>query len=175
MPYLYQCPYCKADRHVKSDTLISYGSPLKTCSKCKKIYIDPYCKELALEPYRPHSTSKLFVSNLFSAIGLDVIITVIVMFATQSEQITGITLGIGFPVCWVLLFLHSLWNRKKIEQNHYEIWKASDKRLQNQRYAALLANLDYPVPKEYLPSDFKYASKKENYKPAKVSGFRIGS
>lgn len=174
MPYLYQCPYCKADRHVKSDALISYGSPLKTCSRCKKIYIDPYCKELALEPYRPHSTSKLFWSNLFSAIGLDVFVSVIVLFAANSETIAGITFGIGFPVCWGLMFLHSLRNRKKIEQNHHKTWTDSDKRLKNPQYAVLLANLDYKVPVQYLPPDYKYSSEKETYKPAKVSGFNIG-
>lgn len=175
MPYIYQCPYCKSNRQVKPDSLTTYGNPFRECSKCQKTYIDPYCKELALKPYQPHSKFTLFFSNFFSAIGLDVIITVIVMFISQSELITGITLGIAFPVCWVLLFLHALWKRKKIEQNHLELWKASEKRLQNQKYAALLANLDYPVPKHYLPPDFKYSSEKENYKPAKVSGFRIGS
>ena len=174
MPYLYQCPYCKTDWHVKSDSLISYGSPLKACSKCQKIYIDPHCEEPALTPYRPYSKLRLFSGNLFSAIGLSVIITVIAIFATNSERITGITFGISFPICWLLLFLRSLRNREKIERIRRERWNDSDKRLRQPQYATLLANLDYKVPSHYLPFDFKYVSEKENYKSAKVSGFHIG-
>ena len=148
--------------------------PVENLLQMQKIYIDPYCKELALEPYRPHSTSKLFWSNLFSAIGLDVFVSVVVLFAANSESIAGITFGIGFPVCWGLMFLHSLRNRKKIEQNHLKMWTDSDNRLKNSQYAVLLANLDYKVPSQYLPPDFKYASETENYKPAKVSGFNVG-
>lgn len=173
MAYLYHCPYCNSSTKTVSENLHTYGCPLKTCRTCKKQYIDPYCEELALTPYRPYSVPRLFIGHIFHGIGLSFIITALVLFLTGSEPAAWITWGISFPVCWVLFFLFSLLKRKKVDQRHYKAWKSSYQRLQDPAYAALLANLGYNVPAHYLPLDFKYASAAESYKPAKVSGFDI--
>lgn len=173
MPQLYRCPYCKTDWQIAADNPVSYGCPLKTCSGCRKVYLDPYCKEPALTPYQPMSKGKLFLGDFFGGVMLSFLAAGLVLVFSGSERAAGITLAAGLPVFWLLLFFHSLLTRKKVEQRRFALWQESDRRLKDQSYAVLLANLDYAVPRHYLPDNYRYSSEKARYQPAIVSGFRV--
>lgn len=173
MPQLYRCPYCKTDWQVAADNPVSYGCPLKTCSRCHKVYLDPYCKEPALAPYQPQPKVKLLLGDFFGGVTMSFLAAGLILALSSSERAAGITLAAGLPVFWLALFFHSLLTRKKVEQRRFALWQESDQRLKKQSYAVLLANLDYAVPRHYLPADYRYSPEKARYQPASVSGFRV--
>ncbi len=168
--FSYSCPYCKY--HIKTTSApIRFCSPLHTCPKCGKIYVDPYCEELALKPYKPLTTLQMLVSNLAPGIGSAIIPTLIVYFITKSDLATLLAFCISSVVLSLLWFVSSLRNPSIGEARRLADWKKSDQRLQNPQYAATLKNLGYNVPAHYLPSGFKPTPDCPPYQKAKVSSF----
>lgn len=150
--YLY-CPYCGF--HLETTTHpVSYGNPIKTCPQCSTRYIDPFCSEPALRPYKPLSAPRQLWSALGDGFLLAVIAAVIAEFACGSTTTALTVAGVVFPVGSVLCFLRHLSTHKKTEARRLARWQESDKRLRDPKYAAALKLNGYHVPPQYLPSGY---------------------
>lgn len=166
--YRFHCPYCSHLMHVTSHP-VHYGSPLKACPKCGQIYVDPYSRELALEPYRAPSAFTRLGTSVFVGIALALVPAVIVLLVTSDDPLSLRVWGICSVVFWLLAFAYSTLNKNRQNKQQLNQWKCSEQRLKNPEYAAQLALLGYPVPAQYLPANFKANYSKPPYQQAAVS------
>lgn len=140
-----RCPNC--NYRLGSTTQLfpmKFESPLKTCPKCHKHYIDNDCKELGLYDEIPFF-AKLPMSLENIATMVIILIISVVFFEFGEVSIGGILMAVD--VAWVAISF-ALWpqRKKKIEE---EIQK-SIARLSNPSYAMALKSAGLSVPEKYL-------------------------
>ena len=144
------CPHCKCP--YESNTYwvsilkpkeTSYGSPIKTCHHCKKVFIDRDYHEIAIEGIKKADRRRVSYYGCFSCV-----------------------LGVGFGLCALIsgviligcfligLGVYSYYREDSAYKERQAMIKieaaASENRLKNPAYAAILKRLGYSVPSKYL-------------------------
>lgn len=149
MAALYHCPHCKEiiETPNPSDLYI----PLKTCSECGKHYIDHFCSEPALRPYKPLPVWYHLLTSCYNGVLLSILAVLLASIAVKNSSIRWLIFGVGIPVFFSLLFLRRMRSREKIEKLRLQRWQESDRRLRNPKYATTLKLCGYLVPAQYLP------------------------
>jgi len=155
------CPHCD---HVIESTrnLIRYGNPINDCPACGKKYINSYCTEPALRPYKPRTVLHQFQIGASAALLLALAVGLIVDLLsdnTTSWICAGGTFLVGTPLC----FLWCLLTRDRGEEPRLKCWQESDRRLRDPKYAAALKFYGYNVPPKYLPYDYQKYRKELTY------------
>ncbi len=149
MTVTYYCPHCKEEIR-RSDPPDSH-IPLKTCRECGKHYIDHYCSEPALRPYKPLPVWYHLLTSCYNGVLLSVLATMLASIAVKDSSIRWLIFGVGVPIFFSLLFLRRMRSREKIEKERMKTWQESDRRLRRSRYAVALKLYGYLVPAQYLP------------------------
>ena len=154
--YKFKCPYCKAVvGRENSFTKDSYGCPLRTCPKCGKVYIDKYCKEPALKPYKAKKLINCAVGSIFSGINTIVIVFIICLlikyFVIDYSLILYLCVSIIAGIIYSIFdFTYQKKNLKNFNDKSLKLWNESDTRLQNSEYAKILSSAGFKVPSKYL-------------------------
>lgn len=150
------CPYCGATislSYVEKEW--KYGSPIRTCKKCKKNYIDGRYHEIAVEGIAPNTLS--IKSNLlrsFFLLGCFLIAFLIHFYEIHYQNCyhpAYCYLMIIMVIGIIFLIIDSIRIKtgaktKKLEKLRLE----SVKRLMDNNYAHELESIGYCVPDEYL-------------------------
>lgn len=152
MALAYYCPHCS--QSIRSSDPPDSHIPLKTCSKCRKHYIDPSCSEPALRPYKPLPVWYHLLTSCHNGACLSLLATMLASIAVKDSSVRWLIFGVGIPVFSLLLFLRRMLSRKKIEKLRMQTWQESDQRLRKSRYAVALKLYGYLVPAQYLPSRY---------------------
>jgi len=156
-----RCPHCFYTIRIgKRPGDYSYGSPLQTCPKCNKGYIDNYYREIECEGIRP---SSLWRVQPFGIVFLSIAFFLLLVFIFS---------GAGLNTYIIILFLLIVpaidiigyGNRMDRIKKEEEL---SKQRLSNEAYAVALKKAGYYVPDEYLKgynlsnisSDFRMTGK----------------
>lgn len=147
------CPFCQ--KVYEQRTFISrgktvtdeerwlFGSPLRMCPHCKRMFVDSDLQEMALTGPRKQDKAPLSPGVMKLAL-MGVTLGALMMVAGQY-MLGYIAAGVGIVCAIVDLALYPT-RMKKLEQEQ----KASQQRLSDPAYAQLLKNAGYPVPEQYL-------------------------
>ncbi|MBE6587637.1 MAG: hypothetical protein E7647_04390 [Ruminococcaceae bacterium] len=150
-----RCPNCNKNIGTVSEGEYLYGSPLRTCPKCKKLYHDPRYHEIAIEGIRREDIDpdseylagkrKSGFLSILGGIGVMVAFVVLIFLGR---------IFYFFPVISVMLIASGISTlssttggaveKKKIQlQQEATLSRA---RMQNPQYVAQLRSLGYNVP-----------------------------
>ena len=157
------CPYCNHTYTILDSAYFQYGSPIRTCKRCGKIFIDKDYHEIAVEGItwatRQHLKNKVSNSSIAGLI-ISLFIFLGGILNNASEYASILLWGGG------LLGALSIWciidDIKKYHSFVEDIEKekaASRARLSVPAYASALKELGYDVPMKYLDNT---ASKNQN-------------
>ena len=148
------CPYCKAKIFFYYEEEWLYGSPIRTCKKCGKNYVDDRYHEIAVEGIGPNA-----LSIRWNGIGMLILLGIfLIAFLIHFYEVSHKTFSLepcGIMVialiCILFFIIDSIRiltgaKAKKLEKLRRE----SVKRLRNWSYAKELEELGYMVPEEYL-------------------------
>lgn len=152
------CPYCGNKYQILAPVSRYYGSPLRTCSKCKKQYIDKDFIEVAadkLNAYKPSIVSAWSVLTF-------------VIFTFFS--FVGITLGHSIGFLLVVFAFGSVpmildaWQYDERIKQYKKEYEESKKRLEDPHYVLFLARLEsQDIPIEMIrAAHAKIESEKKN-------------
>ncbi len=136
-----------------------YGSPLKTCPKCKTEYINPVFHEIETDGISPEAFDikrlllAILVSTVFFIIGAAIHyyeITTSDYYHTSCISIMVISaIAIVFAIANIFL-IKTGFKTKRTERMRQK----SAERLSNPHYAMHLKELGYNVPEKYLPKGY---------------------
>ncbi|MBD5464299.1 MAG: hypothetical protein HDR22_00440 [Lachnospiraceae bacterium] len=149
------CPYCKAKIFFYYEEEWLYGSPIRTCKKCGKNYVDDRYHEIAVEGIAPNALS-IRRNGIGLLVMLGIFLIAFLIHFYEISHKSGYSLefcclmvvalfGILFFIIDSIRILTGA-KAKKLERLRVE----SVKRLRNWGYAKELEALGYPVPEEYL-------------------------
>ena len=153
------CPNCKrkVGYFVVGD--YRYGSPLKTCQKCKTEYINPAYHEIEIDGISPDAfdMKKLLIGILFS-VGFFAIAAAIHYFEMNTRNYYH-TSPIAIMVISTIVFFYALINVFLVKTGIKAKWterkkQESANRLTNHEYAVKLREQGYNVPEKYLPQEY---------------------
>ena len=151
------CDNCGA----KLDPILSdgsrYGSPIRECPSCKRLYIDRSYREIAVDGFKEADLEQksglgyivlslllallstgMFFLNCFGGFGNRVYFAIPVMAVTMWYWFAE-SLG-------TLIDVRTGKKQKELEKLRQE----SEERMQNRSYADMLVQLGYRVPQQYL-------------------------
>lgn len=149
------CPYCGTKIFPYAAEEWLYGSPIRTCKKCSKNYVDNRYHEIAVEGIAPNTLSaKRNIIGIFIFLGIFLIAFLIHYYEMHFQNyyhplyygIMGIA-AVGIIIMIVdLIRIISGAKAKKLEKLRGE----SVKRLQDKNYAQELFSIGYCIPEEYF-------------------------
>lgn len=150
-----KCPHCGADIEGTYKNVYIYGSPIRTCKKCKKQYWNKRYHEIAIDGIRPEDLStkgngKMILGTLIASIVL--IALNVVSYSMRGRVFKALLVGAVLAVIFFFgmiietIKVKSGKKAKELEKKRQE----SCQRLQNREYADALVQLGYQVPVEYL-------------------------
>ena len=150
-----KCPHCKKNLgNINTDDYL-YGSPLKTCPKCKKEYLDPRFHEIAIDGIRDCDISsdpdflakkrKNGLLTILGGIGVMALFIILIMVGWIFYL---------FPVISIILIIGGVktlkeTNPQAIEKKRAELDQEkmrSYARMQNPQYVAQLRAYGCAVP-----------------------------
>lgn len=149
------CPHCGAKLANNRTDLYLYGSPVRTCEKCKGQYwnkcyheaeIDGYCDaDVSVDAGKKNVRNAVIL--LLAALALNV------LFYVLERHSWIYLLFVGLGVVYFLIALKDFIKVKKgTRQQELEKERlASAARLSDPVYAQTLKELGYNVPEKYLP------------------------
>ena len=150
-----RCPHCGKEMKGYRETQIFLGSPFRSCTKCKGIYLDRRYHEIEIDEVENEaeiSVSKLIRQTIVSLIFFGVALLLNLGALSVGYIHVG---GLMLLVIALALMLQGLIDiimvkigakEKQLEKERLE----SQKRLENPEYARTLAELGYSVPERYL-------------------------
>ena len=149
-----KCPHCNAAIEGTFKNVYIYGSPIRTCKKCKKQYLNRHFHEIAIDGIRPEDLStknngKMILGTLISSIFFGTA----TVFTYSSGRMFALSLILALAS--VFFFFGMILDTIKVKtgkkaKEFEKKGQESRQRLQNKEYALTLARLGYPVPGEYL-------------------------
>ena len=153
-----KCPFCnrvyeqrvvgRFGQKLTDEDRWEYGSPLKICLNCRKIFLDTDYQELALVELRERDRERVRRSSVM-IVGVAVIAAILCVAAGQEYYSFGVLLVL-MALAWALGdFIKYPRRMKKLEEER----EASLKRLSDPAYARALSKAGYHVPAEYLGSN----------------------
>lgn len=140
-----RCPHCFYRLGTSRQLItIKYESPLKTCPKCHKQYIDKDCKELGLYDKLPiFAKTPMSIENLVSMV---IVLLISCVFLDSGAAYVGKIL-MALDAAWITMSF-VLWPQRKKKME--EELKKSIHRLSNPSYAMTLRSAGLKVPEEYI-------------------------
>lgn len=151
------CPHCGRSIQIRQpDRGYEYGSPLRVCQYCEKIYVDQDFRELTLESpnknFRFKSIARRVISIVIFGICSSVLLqTVAMLFSEEKEffsvdpTISHMLIAIGFVLSFLLFFPTS----KRLERDSEElerVWQESFNRMKNPVYVEALQEAGFIIP-----------------------------
>lgn len=151
------CPNCGRNLRITNEKIVMYGSPVQTCKKCRKPYLDTRYQEYAITgiPERELSVKHdLKVIGILAAFGIiSTGINVADIWFEGEYYIMLAMLSVLSPIMVIVMLVDIIRimtgaKGRKLEQKRLE----SVERLRDPDYALLLYQAGYLVPAEYLPA-----------------------
>lgn len=152
------CPFCKKvyeqrsfnsrGKTVTDEERWLFGSPLKMCSNCKRLFIDKDMQEIALTGARAQDKALVTAGSVKLALmglGLGAL-----MLIARLPVFGYISIGVGVA-CAIADFALYPTRMKKLENER----QASEKRLSDPNYARILKKAGYSIPAKYLEAEEK--------------------
>ena len=160
-----KCPHCGHTytfMHAGSDT--SFGSPIMTCEKCGKLFIDKDRKEIAIEGITkediPVHSGNTIAAVMFLSIFEPVVLYYLFYDGIDQYWWLSIVLTLFLIFSWLQYYAEKASYSTRLKE--FEIAKMeSEGRVSNVHYAMLLKNLGYDVPEKYLNSNCENNVEKE--------------
>lgn len=148
------CPHCGGPLTPHADDDYLYGSPIQTCPKCGKQYLDKHYHEAEIDGFHEADVSNKAVGKevlIFGACALVLGLLNVLSFSTGRIRPA---LLLFFILAVVVLFsslkkaakVVTGVRKKELEKER----QASALRLQDKTYAFTLKELGYTVPEKYL-------------------------
>ena len=123
-----------------------YGSPMKLCGNCKRIFIDMDVKELAITELRKSDTAKI-TANTKMLLPMGALVAVLLYVLGQP---TFAIVAVAVAVVYLAMDLGMYPMRMGKLRKERE---ASEKRLSDPDYARALKKAGIDVPEKYLKSE----------------------
>jgi len=144
-----QCPNCGATISIGISNSHNYGSPLQTCPKCSKIYVDKTFHEIEIEGIRECDVSTKGSAGLMVGSAIAAIVSLL-LFSFISHL--GLIVVFLFSV---IAFVYTIVDAIKIKSGKAKAELEAERqksiqRLQNKEYAHAMKQLGYNVPEKYL-------------------------
>ena len=153
------CPNCKTIINREDWNSFGYGSPIFTCPKCNKEFLDKRVHEPAIEGIGTD------INKINISLNLKIALLSTTIWITCWYAVTIVPYKFKFPcyMCGSFLLLIALlsWmtviriKSGKEAKILLKLVQESEKRLQDESYARRLYNLGYKVPEKYLPKDLQ--------------------
>ena len=148
-----KCPYCEKiyeqracggfGRRSAPEDIWVYGSPMKLCPNCKRIFIDKDVKELAITELRKSDTAKI-TANTKVLLPMGALVALLLYLLGQpSFAIVAVAVAVVYLAMDLGMYPMRM-NKLKRER------EASEKRLSDPEYAAALKKAGIDVPEKYL-------------------------
>ncbi|MCM1468495.1 MAG: hypothetical protein NC086_10120 [Alistipes sp.] len=149
-----KCPECGAKIWEKCNAWV-YGSPIRTCPKCRKEFLDSRWREVAIDGFVRQSTNAkgYFLAMLgFLAVTAVCVLWLRKMIVTQgyypTKLVGCIVLGIAGTIGCAVMFVRIVTGYEDRQNARY--MAESKKRLQDSGYVEKLRSFGYMVPDEYI-------------------------
>ena len=123
-----------------------YGTPMKICPGCKKLFIDKDVQELAITELRRQD--KALINPASRNLTLMGLILGALLYLGGLTVFAMIAAGVGVLCSVVDLALYPT-RMKKLERER----EASEKRLSDPNYARALKRAGYDIPEKYLKNE----------------------
>ena len=120
-----------------------FGSPMKICPGCKKLFIDRDVQELAITGTRKRD--RALINPATRTLSLMGLILGGLLYLAKLKVFALIAAGVGVLCAAVDVALYPT-RMKKLERER----QASEKRLSNPDYARALKKAGYDIPERYL-------------------------
>ena len=148
-----KCPYCGKiyeqracggfGRKSAPEDVWVFGSPMKLCPNCKRIFIDKDVKELAITPPRKADLAKVTTSTrMLLALGA---MLALLLFLMGQRVFAGVAAGVALLYLAMDLALYPM-RMGKLKKER----AASEARLSDPEYARALKKAGVDVPEKYL-------------------------
>lgn len=149
------CPHCKRKLFNYNPGSWRYESPIRTCFKCKKKYVDTRYHEIVIDGIRPDALSVdaaatgVLIGTVFAAICLGVTYWSISYDGSYYPMmvllgIMGVIMMIGCMADFLIIITG-------VKKRRFDaLREKSDQRLQDKNYAQELLSVGYDVPEKYL-------------------------
>ena len=148
-----KCPYCgkvyeqracgSVGRKPRPEDVWVYGSPMKLCPNCKRIFIDRDVKELAITELRKSDTAKI-TANTKVLLPMGALVALLLYLLGQpSFAIVAVAVAVVYLAMDLGMYPMRMNKLKKERQ-------ASEKRLSDPEYALALKKAGIDVPERYL-------------------------
>lgn len=151
------CPNCGAKYGDNRTDVYRYGSPVRTCAKCKGQYLNKCYHEAAVDGFSDADVSleagKKKIGNALLLLGLSVAVNVLFFVLQRHSWIYWLFLGLGVVYLLVALKDYVQVKNGTRQQALEKCMEESIERLGDPEYACLLKELGYNVPEEYLPEE----------------------
>ena len=153
-----KCPYCGKvyeqrpvggfGRKPLPEDVWVYGSPMKLCANCKRIFIDKDVKELAITELRKSDTAKI-TANTKTLLPMGALVAVLLYLLGQP---TFASVAAAVAVVYRAMDLGMYPMRMgKLKKER----EASEKRLSDPEYARALKKAGIDVPERYFMDEVK--------------------
>ena len=153
-----KCPYCGKvyeqracggfGRKPLPEDVWVYGSPMKLCANCKRIFIDKDVKELAITELRKSDTAKI-TANTKTLLPMGALVAVLLYVLGQP---TFAIVAAAVAVVYLAMDLGMYPMRMGKLRKERE---ASEQRLSDPDYARALKKAGIDVPERYLKNESK--------------------
>ena len=147
------CPKCGKKIREKCNAWV-YGSPIRTCPKCKSEFLDKRWREVAIDGFDPRTNNpKLYLFGflgflIFTILCIACRILMINIWGSYPTKLLGcIIIGIIGTIGCVLILLIQITGIE--DKNNAKFMEESKKRLQDKNYVEKLISYGYDIPDIY--------------------------
>lgn len=148
-----QCPHCgrvyeqrpigRWGKKLTPEDYWVFGSPLKMCKNCQKMFIDKDYREMAITPLRSYDKAPLTSSTyLLLTVGF---LLGVIMYMGGQTIFAAIVVGVAVAYMIADLLFYPTRLKKLAKEK-----EASLKRMSDPAYAQALKNAGFDIPNEYL-------------------------
>lgn len=148
-----KCPYCGRiyeqrtcgglGRNASIEDAWTFGSPMKICAYCKKIFIDKDVKELAITQPRKADLAKVTASTRSLLIAGALVTLLLYLLGQRSFALVAAGIAVLYLVLDLGMYPMRMGKLKKERA-------ASEQRLSDPEYARALKRSGIDVPERYL-------------------------
>ena len=153
-----KCPYCgrvyeqracgSIGRKPQPEDVWVYGSPMKLCESCKRIFIDKDVKELAITELRKSDKAKI-TANTRMLLPMGALVALLLYLLGQPTfAIVAAAVAVVYLAMDLGMYPMRMGKLKKERE-------ASEKRLSDPDYARALKRAGIDVPERYLKDESK--------------------
>ena len=144
------CPHCGKTITFMDSTKHQYGSPFRTCPKCRKGFVDKSFIELACTFEHAEDISRI---TGISIVGIITSVLLLVLAFVGGINGIGSVFLIGGSI-FLLLGIYSAYKDAKTYQHRVELFKTemkeSEARMSDPEYIRALLEIGYEVPTVYI-------------------------